>query len=185
MTDTSPAILPHWPTVPACYGWLALDARGRWRLKDERVEHGGLLDFLNANYACDEAGNWLVHNGPQRVFVELEAAPWVLRLLPHDVLQTHSGRTVTAAAPVLVDEDGRVSLQTDLGPAAIDDRDLALFLSEVKDEHGRAVDEATLFALLDGQSTAPLRWRSLPVRFAPGSEIPGQLGFQRKPLTTA
>ena len=81
-----------------------------------------------------------------------------------------------------VDENGRVSLQTDLGPAAIDDRDLALFLAEVKDAHGDGVDEATLFALLEGQSTTPLEWRSLPLRFARNSEIPGQLGFQRKPV---
>ena len=182
MTDTTPDRLPDWPNVPACHGWLSLDARGCWRLKGERVEHGGLFAFLNANYAHDEAGNWLVHNGPQRVFVELEAAPWILRLLPGDVLQTHSARPATAVGPVLVDENGRVSLQTDLGPAAIDDRDLALFLAEVKDAHGDGVDEATLFALLEGQSTTPLQWRSLPLRFARNSEIPGQLGFQRKPV---
>ncbi len=184
MTDISPATLPHWPNVPACYGWLALDARGRWRLKDERVEHGGLLAFLNANYASDETGNWLVHNGPQRVFVELEAAPWILRLLPDGVLQTHSGRRVTPAAPVLVDENGRVSLQSDLGPAALDDRDLALFLAELTDAQGCGADEGTVLALLAGQATAPLQWRGLPLRFAPNSEIPKQLGFQRKPVAT-
>lgn len=81
-----------------------------------------------------------------------------------------------------MDEDGRVSLQTDLGPAAIDDRDLALFLAEIRDADGHGVDEATLSALLEGQSTTPLQWRSLPLQFARNSEIPGQLGFQRKPV---
>ena len=51
MSDTTPARLPDWPNVPACHGWLSLDARGCWRLKGERVEHGGLFAFLNANYA--------------------------------------------------------------------------------------------------------------------------------------
>ena len=181
MSDTTPARLPDWPNVPACHGWLSLDARGCWRLKGERVEHGGLFAFLNANYAHDDAGNWFVHNGPQCVFVELEAAPWILRLLPDEALQTHTGRRTKAAAPVLVDEAGRVSLLTDLGPAAIDDRDLALFLAEVKDEHGRGVDEAALFALLAGRPTPALQWRGLPVRFAHGGDIPVLLGFRRQP----
>ena len=186
MNDLPPTTaLPHWPNVPACYGWLSLDARGRWRLKDERVEHGGLLHFLNANYASDEHGNWLVHNGPQRVYVELESAPWVLRLLPGDRLQTHSGRPARALAPVLVDADGRVSLHTDLGPAAIDDRDLALFLAELMDARGRSVDEAALDALLEGASPIALSWRGLPVHHARSSEIPRQLGFQRKPVPGA
>lgn len=185
MTDTSTTPLPHWPNVPACYGWLSLDARGCWRLKGERVEHGGLFKFLNAHYDSDESGNWLVNNGPQRVYVELESAPWVVRLLPDGVLQTHSGCQARALAPVLVDEDGRVSLKTDLGPAAIDDRDLVLFLAELEDPQGRSVDESTLGSLLEGASTIELRWRGLPVRHARSSEIPGQLGFQRKPIPGA
>lgn len=185
MTDTSTPPLPHWPNVPACYGWLSLDARGRWRLKGDRVEHGGLFSFLNANYTSDESGNWLVNNGPQRVYVELESAPWVIRLLPGGVLQTHSGREARALAPVLVDEDGRVSLQTDLGPAAVDDRDLALFLAELEDAQGRSIDEGTLCALLEGASTIVLRWRGLPVRHARSGDIPGQLGFQRRPTDRA
>lgn len=185
MTRTSAGAPPDWPNVPACHGWLSLDARGHWRLKGERVEHRGLLAFLNANYASDGAGNWLVHNGPQRVFVELEAAPWILRMLPDEILQTHSGCLATPAAPVLVDESGHVSLQTDLGPAAIDDRDLALFLAELKTEQGDPVSDATLLALFEGHFTAPVQWRSLPLTFTPSSQTPGRLGYQRKPVATA
>lgn len=181
MTDAMPTPLPAWPNVPACHGWLSLDARGRWRLKGERVEHGGLLAFLNANYACDDEGNWLVHNGPQRVYVELEAAPWILRLLPDGALQTQDGRSAQADAPVLVDAGGRVSLRSDLGPAAIDDRDLALFLAELMDPHGGEVDEAALDALLEGQQLAALRWRGLAVSFAPAHAVPDLLGFRRSP----
>lgn len=181
MTHPAPAPLPAWPTVPACYGWLSLDARGRWRLKGERVEHGGLLAFLNANYACDDEGNWLVHNGPQRVYVELETTPWILRLLPDGALQAQDGRTAQAAPPVLIDAGGRVSLRSDLGPASIDDRDLALFLAELSDQHGRKLDEAALDALLEGRQQVPLRWRGLSVSFTPEHAVPGLLGFQRNP----
>jgi len=27
--------LIKWPDVPDCFGWLALDRRGQWRMRDE------------------------------------------------------------------------------------------------------------------------------------------------------
>ena len=30
--------LKKWPNVPHCYGWLALDARGDWYMRDERIQ---------------------------------------------------------------------------------------------------------------------------------------------------
>ena len=32
------AALRKWPNVPHCHGWLALDARGDWYMRDERVQ---------------------------------------------------------------------------------------------------------------------------------------------------
>lgn len=180
---TTPDDLPPWPTVPDCHGWLSLDARGNWRLKDERVEHRGLIAFLNANYACNDEGSWLVHNGPQRVHVALEAAPWILRLHPDGTLHAHTGRLARPAAPVLMDADGGVYLQTDLGAAAIDDRDLAAFAAELEDEHGVAADEAALLALLAGAPTR-LCWRGLAVAFAATDEIPIRLAFRRRSQPT-
>jgi hypothetical protein len=84
----------RWPNVPACYGWLSLDRRGRWRLRGEAVTHAGLNDFLNRQYTHDEDGNYFVQNGPQRVFVELEYTPWVLRLTAADRIETHVGEAV-------------------------------------------------------------------------------------------
>ena len=89
------AAMRKWPTVPHCYGWLALDARGDWYLRDEptqlagpfskfkgsRIEHDGLRGFIQRNYECDAAGCWFFQNGPQRVYVELEAAPLIQ--MPH------------------------------------------------------------------------------------------------------
>jgi hypothetical protein len=51
--------------VPHCYGWLALDARGDWYMRDDRVRaagpfpkvkgsrivHDKLLEFIGRNYA--------------------------------------------------------------------------------------------------------------------------------------
>ena len=30
--------MAKWPNVPACYGWLGLDARGQWYMRDERTQ---------------------------------------------------------------------------------------------------------------------------------------------------
>lgn len=94
MDEIVMAALKKWPNVPACYGWLALDARGEWFMRDDRVQAAGafpsvkgsrivhekLRDFIERNYTVDETGRWFFQNGPQRVYVELEAAPFVWRL---------------------------------------------------------------------------------------------------------
>ncbi|OYT98579.1 MAG: hypothetical protein CFE40_11620 [Burkholderiales bacterium PBB1] len=133
MDDIVAAALAKWPNVPHCRGWLGLDARGDWYLRDDRVqstgsfprakgsrlEHAGLRAFIERNYACDGAGAWYFQNGPQRVYVELEAAPWVWRLQCIDSSQqvavhSHSGLPAVFASAWL-DEQGRLFLATDLG----------------------------------------------------------------------
>jgi len=92
MDDIVKAALKKWPNVPDCYDWLALDARGDWYMRDERTQHAGpfpqvkgsrivhdkLKEFIGRNYESDERGAWFFQNGPQRVYLTLEAAPWVL-----------------------------------------------------------------------------------------------------------
>ena len=90
MDDIVKAALRKWPNVPDCYDWLALDARGDWYMRDDRVQHAGpfpqvkgsrinhdkLREFIHRNYEADARGAWYFQNGPQRVYVWLEAAPW-------------------------------------------------------------------------------------------------------------
>ena len=178
---SDPPALPAWPMVPACYGWLALDARGGWRLRGEIITHPGLLAFLDAHYTGDAHGNWGVDNGPQRVYVELAAAPLILRLHPDGRLVAHTGREATTTGPVLVDADGCAFLSTDLGPAMIDDRDLALFAAELRQLEGTPAGDEDLLALIDGQSGPTLRWREVDVAFCARAAIPGRLGFQPHP----
>jgi len=35
--------MARWPNVPAVYGWLALDRRGNWLIKAERITHQAML----------------------------------------------------------------------------------------------------------------------------------------------
>jgi len=124
------AALRKWPNVPHCYGWLALDARGDWYMRDERIqaagpfprskgsriEHAQLRGFIERNYGSDEHGAWFFQNGPQRVYVELEATPWVWRVGDGDgwPVHSHTGRAATVISAWL-DEPGRLFLATDIG----------------------------------------------------------------------
>ncbi|KNZ33328.1 MAG: hypothetical protein AD742_07010 [Methylibium sp. NZG] len=132
MDDIVKAALKKWPTVPHCYGWLALDARGDWYMRDDRTQaagpfpqvkgsrivHDKLREFIQRNYEHDERGGWFFQNGPQRVYVELEAAPWVWRLhaaasgAPR--VESHTGLAAAFQA-ASVDEHGRLFLVTGLG----------------------------------------------------------------------
>ncbi len=142
--------LKKWPNVPHCYGWLALDARGIWYMRDERVqragafpgvkgsriEHEKLREFIERNYAADELGQWFFQNGPQRVYVELEAAPWVWRLGPAGAstgpsITSHTGRAAQFEAAWL-DERGRLFASTDLGLGLVHTLDMELAADAVE-----------------------------------------------------
>jgi hypothetical protein len=134
MDDIVRAALKKWPQVPACHGWLALDARGDWYMRDDRVqaagpfpqvkgsriEHEKLIDFIARNYEADARGAWFFQNGPQRVYVELEAAPWVWRLGPAAEasegpdIRSHTGQPARFVSAWL-DPNGRLFLATDIG----------------------------------------------------------------------
>lgn len=117
--------MAQWPDVPAVYGWLALDRRGHWRIKGERVLHAGLREFIARNYRADEHGRWFFQNGPQRVFVTLAYTPLVVRH-EADGLVDHCGRRVVAG-PVYLDDEGSVLIEGGAAIALLDDRDLARY----------------------------------------------------------
>lgn len=151
MDEIVKAALKKWPNVPHCHGWLALDARGDWWMRDEqaqaagpfpqvkgsRIVHDKLREFVARNYAADEQGAWFFQNGPQRVYVELEAAPWVWRL--HEAadgraaprLVSHTGREARFEA-ALLDEHGRLFLATDLGLGIVHPQDMHLAVAPVE-----------------------------------------------------
>jgi hypothetical protein len=128
MDDIVRQAMAKWPTVPHCHGWLGLDARGSWYMRDDRTQacgpfpqakgsvlrHEKLIDFIGRNYECDADGQWFFQNGPQRVYVELEAAPFVWRLGPGPAVTAHTGQAAHVRGAVL-DREGRLYLDTDLG----------------------------------------------------------------------
>ena len=126
MDPTVVAALAKWPDVPAVYGWLGLTTRGEWRLQGQPNGNAALRGFIGSNYGSDERGRWYFQNGPQRVFVTLEAAPWVWQVSQDAgtaALQSHTGVRYSQLLGAWLDESGRVFLMTDLGFGLLDSRD--------------------------------------------------------------
>jgi hypothetical protein len=145
MDDIVKAAMAKWPNVPDCYGWLGLDARGNWYMRDDRVQAAGafpaskgsllqhekLIDFIQRNYAADDQGQWFFQNGPQRVYVELEATPWIWRVQPDGSVQSHTGSPVQVLNSSL-DEEGKLYLTTDLGLGLVHSADMGLAAEHVE-----------------------------------------------------
>lgn len=148
MDDIVRQAIARWPNVPDCHGWLGLDARGNWYLRDDqaqaagpfssaaggganplskgtRLEHDKLIEFIARNYEAEASGRWFFQNGPQRVYVELEVAPliWRVDAGPDWAVTAHTGRSARVQRCVL-DELGRLYLQTDLGFGLVHSQDI-------------------------------------------------------------
>lgn len=178
MDDLVRAALAKWPNVPHCHGWLGLDARGHWYMRDDRTQaagpfapwpgepgtgakgsmlrHDKLIAFIHRNYAADENGQWFFQNGPQRVYVELEFTPYIWRLQPDGSVWAHTGVEVSVQDSLL-DEHGRLYLVTTEGVVGlVHSADMALAAEQV--ESGC--------------------WTPKPAQAA---ELPGRFGYEPSP----
>ena len=184
--------MAKWPNVPAVYGWLSLDRRGQWLIKGERISNPTVTAFIGRNYERDERGCWFFQNGPQRVFVQLDYAPLVLRVAGVEgaalELEGHTGKRVATVEGAWLDEDGSLLLSTDLGPGLVHDHDLPLIETAFVDINGNPLDEAVLEELMDlaaQQRAVPLwlRFRERSVKVDPirSDAVPARFGFVRDP----
>ena len=172
MDDIVAQAIAKWPNVPHCYGWLGLDARGNWYMRDDRIQalgpfptpkgsllrHEKLVDFIHRNYQSDEHGQWHFQNGPQRVYVELEITPLICRVHADFSVQAHTGQAVQVQS-CLLDEFGRLYLVTELGLGLIHTQDVATA--------AEAIEQSL--------------WEPLEVCAA---DLPGRFGYVRSPLAT-
>lgn len=143
MDDIVQQAMAKWPNVPDCYGWLGLDARGNWYLRDDQaqaagafdsglpsskgslLQHDKLIDFIGRNYSADSLGRWFFQNGPQRVFVELQMAPLVWRVQADLSVKDHIGRQAVVQSCWL-DEHGHLFLAADIGFGLVHTQDMGL-----------------------------------------------------------
>ena len=188
--------MAKWPNVPAVYGWLSLDRRGQWLIKGERISNPTVTAFIGRNYERDERGCWFFQNGPQRVFVQIDYAPLVLRVVGAEgaapELEGHTGKRVATVEGAWLDEDGSLLLSTDLGPGLVHDHDLPLIEAAFVDLNGNPLEEAVLEELMDlaaQQRAVPLwlRFRERNVKVDPirSDAVPARFGFVRDPAPPA
>ena len=173
MDDIVKQAMAKWPHVPHCYSWLGLDARGNWYMRDDRTQaiggfasglagakgsmlkHEKLIDFIERNYAADAQGCWYFQNGPQRVYVELEATPFVWRVDDKGAI-TSSARQTASLVQLLMDERGWPYLQTSLGFGLVHTQDVASLAQALEHKH----------------------W---PIEEVSAAQLPGRFGYQMSP----
>ena len=173
MDDIVKQAMAKWPHVPHCYSWLGLDARGNWYMRDDRTQaigsfasglagakgsmlkHEKLIDFIERNYAADTQGCWYFQNGPQRVYVELEATPFIWRVDDKGAI-TSSARQTASLVQLLMDERGWPYLQTSLGFGLVHTQDVASLAQALEHKH----------------------W---PIEEVSAAQLPARFGYQMSP----
>jgi hypothetical protein len=179
--------LARWPNVPALFGWLGLDRRGRWLVRGETISHPRIIETINRNYGADDHGRWYFQNGPQRGYVALASAPYVLRVAEDGAaLVTHTNLAVTAVAGAYLDETGALLLATEHGAGELSSRDLDWALERLQ-FRGRAVTEEELADILAAPSggrtdlSFNVSGRALGVVRLDFDAAPERLSFVRDP----
>jgi hypothetical protein len=157
MDDIVKQAMAKWPNVPDCYGWLGLDARGNWYMRDDRaqacgafasgkpgakgsmLQHVKLIEFIERNYAADAQGRWFFQNGPQRVYVELEVTPSVWRVDGQGMISSNAGQQAAFEA-CCMDEHGWPYLMTSAGFGLVHTQDVGALAAAV-DQHRWPVED--------------------------------------------
>lgn len=199
------AAMARWPNVPDVFGWLSLNAGGHWRLHpsgDALDDKGSgsfpsegtpitstrINQFINRNYARDSSGRWLFQNGPQRVYVRLDVAPYVLYTtdskLTTPAFLTHNGLRTSAVLRWCLDDQGYLYADTDLGTGLLAGRDLSQIMDKLSTAQGES-----LIDVLEGVQAADMTsidvcWNdgpAVPLYVCRFDQVPDLLGFARVP----
>jgi len=184
-----------WPNVPAVYGWLGLDRRGRWLLKGDPISNPAVADFISRNYEHDATGRWFFQNGPQRVFVALAYTPLVYRIRwdpdPKAPLriEAHTGMVVREVDSAWIDDAGILLLVTEQGAGMVDDRDLDRLLSCFVDKAGNALPEEVIAEMIERLQAGGIvglyfcyREHTVPVTAVASADVPAKSGFVQRPV---
>jgi hypothetical protein len=183
-----------WPNVPSVYGWLALDRRGNWSIKGERVGNPAITAFIGRNYARDDSARWFFQNGPQRVFVTLAYTPFVYRTQRDAAgalnLAAHTGAPADNPREVFLDDTGAVLVDTEVGVGLIHDQDLPELLTCLLGPSGEPLPDRAIEQLLadraqqmSSRTRAQVGFstRSVALSFIRSADVPARFGFDPDP----
>jgi hypothetical protein len=123
--------------------------------KGSMLKHEKLIDFIERNYSVDAQGCWYFQNGPQRVYVELEATPFIWRVDAQGAIMSSARQTATLVQ-VYMDERGWPYLHTSLGFGLVHTQDVASL----------------------AQALEVLHW---PIEEASSAELPARFRYQMSP----
>jgi hypothetical protein len=195
MDDIVKQAMAKWPNVPYCYGWLGLDARGNWRMRDDNAQRLGLpgdkltnlalVGFIARNYQRDDRGCWYFQNGPQRVYVNLETTPFVSRTDPAHGFVLHTGAPLEHIEAAFITQAGELIVQAGDIVAQLDDRDVAQALGAVEAD-GQPLGDEALLAWLEGATPAApaslkISGSSVPLQKMDRDAVADRFGFRRVP----
>lgn len=193
MDDIVKQAIAKWPDVPACHGWLALDARGHWRMRDQRTQdlnlagdkiaHVALMGFIARNYDHDADGCWFFQNGPQRVYVNLEATPYICRSDAGRGFVLHTGLPMPHVDCAYLTEAGALILRAGAIVAQLDDRDITCVLGQIEQGGQAILDDALLAWLADPADPLSLRLGGRPIALQAlaSADVARHFGFVRQP----
>lgn len=144
--------MAKWPDVPAVFGWLSLSARANWLLHPrgdategstgEAITNGQILTFIARNYASDPLGRWFFQNGPQRVYVRIDAAPLIIYVDDATgILRTHLGKDIQDISHWWIDGEGRLFISSEQGPGLVIDKDLPRLIDKLTTRDGQTVGQ--------------------------------------------
>ncbi|MDY7546667.1 DUF2946 family protein [Glaciimonas sp. CA11.2] len=195
MDDIVKKAMQKWPDVPACFGWLALDARGAWRMRDEetqrhdlpgnKIMHTALCAFINRNYSIDALGRGYFQNGPQCVYVDLALTPYIAHTDPALGIVLQTGEVLTEIDQVLLTEQGQPLFVAGNKVSALDDRDIADWMTGLRMNGLAVADERLLEWIASSADQATLIWqiaeKTFNVERTSTAELPGKFKFEQRP----
>lgn len=161
------------------------------------IRHAALIAFIARNYASDDEGRWYFQNGPQRVYVSLAYAPFVVRLTWDASANDGRGAPVLidqlgkAFVPqiCLLDEDGNVAFagnaqgEENTSLALLHDHDIDL-LTQVSNLPQAYEIAQTSDDTAEAKGAVRLHWRNgdaLPFMTVHAGTLPQTYGFERDP----
>ena len=182
MDDSVHKAMARWPDVPAVYGYIGVNHRGDFLLQGHVVTHERTREFIHRNYGLDEHGRAFFQNGPQRAYADLEATPWIYRLMDDGQLRTHTEQPVASLHEAGMTADGDIVLVTEHGPGLLHAQDLDQLTNHLASD-SQPLDDAlaALAAGADGGVTLTLPAGRVPVDALGDAALPSRFRYTPQP----